>query len=58
MEIFDVNSSVLIVIAVLVSLGRLARIFFATLRIWVREYSAFRDWLRSRRHSEVVESRD
>jgi hypothetical protein len=41
----DVDSSVLVVIAVLVSLSRLVRVFFATLRICIWEYRDFREWL-------------
>jgi len=41
----DVDSSVLVVIAVLVSLSRLVRVFFATLRICICEYRDFREWL-------------
>jgi hypothetical protein len=43
---FDINSSVLIAVAVLVSLAKLVHAVFATLRTCVREYYSFRVWLR------------
>ncbi len=42
---FDFDGSVVAVIVVLVSLGRLVKVAFATLRICVEEYYAFRRWL-------------
>lgn len=51
METFDVNASVLVAVAVLVSLARLVQVVFATLRTCVREYYAFRVWLRDARAS-------
>jgi hypothetical protein len=44
---FDVESSLLIWIALLVSIARLVRVFFAALRTCIREYYAFREWLAS-----------
>jgi hypothetical protein len=41
---FDVESSVLLWIALLVSFARLVRVFFAAIRTCVREYYAFREW--------------
>jgi hypothetical protein len=45
MDSFDFDSSVLAVIVVLVSSARLVQVAFATLRICVQEYYAFRRWL-------------
>ena len=45
MDSFDFNSSVLALIVVLVSSARLVQVLFATLRICVQEYYAFRKWL-------------
>jgi hypothetical protein len=45
MDSFDFNSSVLALIVVLVSSARLVQVLFATLRICVQEYYAFRRWL-------------
>jgi hypothetical protein len=51
METSDFNASVLIAVAVLVSLARLVHVVFATLRTCVREYYSFRVWLRDVRAS-------
>jgi hypothetical protein len=51
MGTFDINSSALIAIAVLVSLAKLVHVLFATLRICVREYYSFRVWFRNVRAS-------
>ena len=45
MDSFDFDSSVLALIVVLVSLAKLVQVGFATLRICVLEYYAFRKWL-------------
>ena len=47
MDGFDFDGSVLAVIVVLVSFGRLVQVAFATLRICLQEYYAFRKWLAS-----------
>ena len=49
MDIREFDSSLLIVVALLVSLARLVRIVFATLRACVWEYLEFRAWLTSTR---------
>lgn len=51
METFDFNASVLVAVAVLVSLAKLVHVVFATLKACVREYYAFRVWLRDARAS-------
>ena len=53
MEFHDLDSSVLIAVAVLVSLARLTRVLFGTLRLCVREYYEFRMWLRDIRRTYV-----
>lgn len=45
MDSFDVDSSVLALVVVLVSFAKLVQVLFATLRICVQEYYAFRKWL-------------
>ena len=45
MDSFDFDSSVLAAIVVLVSSARLVQVLFATLRICLLEYYAFRRWL-------------
>jgi hypothetical protein len=53
METFDFNYTVAIIVAVLVSLGRIVTLLFATVKTCVKEYYEFRAWLRSvRRTSE------
>ena len=47
METFDFNYTVAIVVAVLVSLGRIVTLLFATLKTCVKEYYEFRAWFRS-----------
>jgi hypothetical protein len=49
MGIPDFNQTVVLTIALLVSLNRLVRLIFASLRLCIREYCAFRIWLRARR---------
>jgi hypothetical protein len=44
MESVDFNYTVAVVIAVIVSLGRIARVLFATLKVCVKEYYEFRLW--------------
>jgi hypothetical protein len=51
METSDFNASVLIAVAVLVAFARLVHVVFATLRACIREYYAFRVWLRDVRAS-------
>ena len=51
METFDFNASVLVAVAVLVSFAKLVHVVFATLRTCVREYYAFRVWLRDAKAS-------
>ncbi len=45
MESLDFDASVVALIVVIVSLGKLVRVMFATLRICAEEYFAFRKWL-------------
>jgi hypothetical protein len=52
MDSFDFDSSVLTVIIVLVSLGKLIQVVFATLRICVKEYYGFRKWLMDTKHGD------
>jgi hypothetical protein len=47
MGIPDVNQTVVLIIALLASLNRLVRLLFASARLCVREYLAFRAWLRT-----------
>jgi hypothetical protein len=47
MEMPDLNHTLLLTIAVLVSLTRLVRLLFVALRVCVKEYCEFRDWLRA-----------
>jgi hypothetical protein len=56
METFDFNSSVLVAVAILVSLAKLVHVVFATLRTCVREYYSFRVWLRDAKESAVPKS--
>jgi hypothetical protein len=53
MEIPDINHTLLFTIAVLVSLTRLVRLVFASLKICVREYYEFRAWFRGFTHRRV-----
>jgi hypothetical protein len=54
MEIHQLDSSVLVAIAVLVSIGRLTRLVFGTLRGCICEYYAFRIWLRNVRRAHAA----
>lgn len=45
MESLDFDASILTLIVVIVSLGKLVQVVFATLRICTEEYFAFRKWL-------------
>ena len=45
MESFDVDSSVLALVVLLVSFARLVHVVFATVRVCVHEYYSFRKWL-------------
>jgi hypothetical protein len=47
MGIPEVNQTLVLVIALLASLNRLVRLIFASARLCVREYVAFRTWLRT-----------
>ena len=47
MEMPDLNHTLLLTIAVLVSLTRLVRLLFVCLRVCVKEYCGFRNWLRT-----------
>ena len=49
MQPFDVDYSIAILIAVLVALGRIVPLLFATARLCVQEYYGFRVWLRALR---------
>jgi hypothetical protein len=45
MESFDIDSSVLALVVLLVSFARLVHVVFATVRVCVHEYYSFRKWL-------------
>jgi hypothetical protein len=45
MESLNFDASILTLIVVIVSLGKLVQVVFATLRICTEEYFAFRKWL-------------
>jgi hypothetical protein len=45
MESADFDSTVAVLVAVLVSLGRLASVLFGTLKVCIKEYYDFRRWL-------------
>ena len=45
MESFHFDYTVAVILAVLVSMGRIVRVLFATLRLCVKEYYEFRLWL-------------
>ena len=47
MEMPDLNHTLLLIIAVLVSLTRLVRLVFVVLRVCVKEYCELRNWLRA-----------
>ena len=59
MEMPDLNHTLLLTIAVIVSLTRLVRLVFVALRVCVKEYCEFRNWLRAyvarRRRMEMGE---
>ena len=58
MDSFDLDSSVLTLIVLIVSLGKLIHVVFATLRICTEEYFAFRKWLaEAQREREQSEDR-
>jgi hypothetical protein len=53
MESVDFNYTVAVLVAVLVSLGRLVSVLFGTLKVCLKEYYEFRQWLRAlRRESD------
>ena len=60
MEMPDLNHTLLLTIAVLVSLTRLVRLVFVALRVCVKEYCEFRNWLRAyaarRKNAEMERS--
>ena len=45
MESVDFDYTVAVILAVIVSLGRIVSVLFATLKMCVREYYEFRMWL-------------
>lgn len=45
MESVDFDSTVAVVVALLVSLGRLVSVLFGTLKVCIKEYYDFRRWL-------------
>ena len=51
MESLDFDSTVAIIVAVIVSLGRIVSLLFATLKICVKEYYEFRVWLMALRRA-------
>ena len=55
MESFELNTWLMISIALLVSFGKLVHVLFRTLRTCVREYYDFRDWLTSVRRARPLE---
>jgi hypothetical protein len=53
MESVDFNYTVAVLVAVLVSLGRLVSVLFGTLKVCLKEYYEFRQWHRAlRRESD------
>ncbi len=54
MERLDLDYTMFVTVLVLVSIGRIVRVLFATLRVCVGEYYEFRSWLRAvRRESRM-----
>jgi hypothetical protein len=47
MDMPDLNHTLLLLIALLVSLTRLVRLLFTALRVCVEEYCEFREWLKA-----------
>lgn len=47
METLDLDYTLFVTLLVLVSIGRIVRVLFATLKVCVREYYEFRSWLRA-----------
>jgi hypothetical protein len=55
MERVDFDFTVAVLVALLVSFGRLVSVVFGTLKVCVREYYEFRRWLvAERRHSRMT----
>ena len=55
MDRFDVDYTIFILVTLLVSLGRLVSVVFGTLKVCLKEYYDFRQWLRGiRRESDQV----
>jgi hypothetical protein len=53
MERVDFDYTVAVLVALLVSLGRLVSLMFGTLKLCIKEYYEFRQWLRAlRRESD------
>jgi len=51
MESADFDYTVAVILAVIVSLGRIVSVLFATLKMCVREYYEFRMWLQAMRRA-------
>ena len=47
MQSFDFDYSVAVIFALLIALGKIVPLLFATVRLCVKEYYDFRLWLRS-----------
>ena len=58
MESLDLDYTLFVTLLVLVSIGRIVRVLFATLKVCVKEYYEFVGWLRAvRSESESSRSR-
>jgi hypothetical protein len=58
METLDFDYTLFVTFLVLVSIGRIVRVLFATLKVCVKEYYEFRSWLRAvRKATRSHESR-
>ena len=54
MDRVDFDYTVTILVALLVSLGRLVSVVFGTLKICIKEYYEFRRWLISERRQSPI----
>ena len=55
MESVDFDYTVFVLVALLVSLARLVSVVFGTLKVCIKEYYDFRQWLRAlRRQSDEL----
>ena len=58
MESVDFDYTVAVLVAVLVSLGRLVSVLFGTLKVCIKEYYDFRRWLAAERADHKVTIRE